>query len=86
MALRFGRFIGNGDDALLLLHELTPQLDSGENIVFDFLSCKNMNDSFSNALFTNMVRAFGISVLENVTFKHCNESIKTMINSSLNLK
>ena len=86
MALRFGRFLGKGDDALLLLKEIVPFLKNREEITFDFLLVRNMNDSFSNALFTNIVRKFGATVLNNITFRHCNKRVKAAIDSSLNLK
>jgi hypothetical protein len=81
---RFGKLCSNGDNALCFLQdEVVPFVHKGGSIVFDFMGVRNMNSSFSNALFANLIMREGVSVLEKVTFRNCNSSIKALINAAL---
>jgi hypothetical protein len=81
---RFGKLCANGNNALSFLQdEVMPFVHTGGSIVFDFMGVRNMNSSFSNALFANLIMQEGVSVLERVTFKNCNSNIKALINAAL---
>ncbi|WP_417908884.1 STAS-like domain-containing protein [Candidatus Electronema sp. PJ] len=81
---RFGKLCANGDTALSFLqNEVVPSIHRGGSIAFDFMGVRNMNSSFSNALFANLVMQEGVSVLEKVTFRNCNSNIKALINAAL---
>ena len=81
---RFGKLCANGDNALVFLQdEVIPLIHKGREISFDFMGVRNMNSSFSNALFANLVMQEGVEVLEHVTFKNCNPNIKALVNAAL---
>lgn len=80
----FGSLCANGDKALAFLeNELIPLSDGGEEIIFDFVDVRNMNSSFSNALFANLVMKQGVSVMDRIKFKNCRENIKTLVKAAL---
>ncbi|MDU9050922.1 MAG: STAS-like domain-containing protein [Candidatus Electrothrix sp. Rat3] len=81
---RFGKLCANGDNALAFLQdEVIPLIHEGKDIAFDFMGVRNMNSSFSNALFANLVMQEGVEVLGHVTFKNCNSNIKALVNAAL---
>lgn len=80
----FGSLCANGDKALSFLDkEIMQIVESGENIIFDFTDVRNMNSSFSNALFSNLIIRSGESTLSRIKFKNCKENIKSIINAAL---
>lgn len=80
----FGGLCANGDKALSFLDkEIMPLVESGEDIIFDFADVRNMNSSFSNALFSNLIMRNGESILRKIKFKNCKENIKSIINAAL---
>ena len=82
----FGKLCANGDNALTFLTKhVVPCLDSGEKIVFDFTTIKNMNSSFSNALFANLIMQKGTSVLKQIKFTNCNQRVQVVVNAALEL-
>lgn len=83
---RFGKLCANGDNALFFLkNEVLPIANKGEDLIFDFENVRNMNSSFSNALFANLIMQKGMSVLDNVKFKNCGVNIQLSIKAALEL-
>ena len=83
MQSQFGAFCARGDAAVRLLKSsVYPNVGSDTMIVFDFVGVRNINSSFSNALFANLVRKYGEGVLDQVEVVNARPSIKQEIISS----
>lgn len=79
----FGGFCARGDAAVSLLKSsVYPNIGTDTKIVFDFEGVRNINSSFSNALFANLVRKFGDSVLDQVQIKNAKPNVRSEILSS----
>ncbi len=75
-----GAFAGNKDIAKVIrLNELLPHIKTEENIILDFNMVETATQSFIHALISDVIRQEGISVLEKIYFKNCNETIKKII-------
>mgnify|MGYP001571606858 CR=1 FL=1 len=75
-----GAFAENKDIARdLRLHRLKPALEKNENIVLDFSKVDGATQSFIHALISDLIRHGGAQVLDKITFKSCNETIKKII-------
>lgn len=86
MQSQFGEFCARGDSAVRLLKcHVYPNVGSGSKIVFNFSGVRNMNSSFSNALFANLVRKYGVGVLDQVEIVSAKPNIKKEIVSSFAL-
>ncbi len=86
MQERFGHFCGAGSQAVELLRsEVYPHLDGGGVVEFDFNAVRNMNSSFGNALFANLVRRYGDDVVCSVKITNAKPNIRSEILSSLSL-
>lgn len=81
----FGDFAEDKDKAReLRINQVIPSLEKGENIVFDFKSVNNATQSFIHALISDLIRRNGIDILDNIEFKNCNETIRTIITIVVN--
>lgn len=60
------------------LKEVMPILDS-EEVTFDFLSIDGATQSFIHALISDLIRKKGITILDKIYFKNCNDTIKKII-------
>uniref|UniRef100_UPI004056E1F9 STAS-like domain-containing protein n=1 Tax=Candidatus Electrothrix sp. TaxID=2170559 RepID=UPI004056E1F9 len=81
----FGKLCANGDKALVFLtEEVLPSVHQGKKLAFDFAGVRNMNSSFSNALFANLIIQEGVEVLDKVTFRNCNSNIEALVDAALN--
>jgi hypothetical protein len=82
----FGSFCANSEKAISFnVNVIKPLLDSGSIIFFDFSNVKNMNSSFANALFTNIILNYGTEVLSNLHFSNCHKILKVLISSALEI-
>ena len=82
----FGSFCAKGDKAILFLQQtVLPLIENKEKIVFDFKGVKNMNSSFANALFANLVMRCGQGVMEKISFINCRPNIKMLISAALEM-
>jgi hypothetical protein len=76
-----GIFAENKDIAReIRKHEITPALDAGEEVTLDFQRVNGATQSFIHALISEILRKRGIDVLDKITFKSCNDTIKQIIN------
>lgn len=77
---RVGNFAENKDIAKSIrMDEVLPFLDK-EEITFDFNNVNGATQSFIHALISDLIRKNGIEVLDKISFKNCNETIKEIIN------
>lgn len=75
-----GSFAENKDVARDLREkEIAPALDRGEEVVIDFGRVEAVTQSFVHALISGILRTYGIEVLDRLSFKSCNETVKKII-------
>ena len=78
---RAGEFAENKDVARdIRLQEIIPALDKKEEVILNFEKVGAATQSFIHALISDVLRNYGNDVLERITFKSCNETIKKIIN------
>lgn len=76
-----GAFAENKDVARdLRLREIIPTLEKNDEIVLDFERVDATTQSFVHALISDVLRKYGSEVLDRVTFKSCNSTVKKIIN------
>lgn len=75
-----GDFAENKDVAKNIRKSIIePQLKDGEKIILDFDKITSSTQSFVHALISEVIRSYGIDVLDKITFKNCNDRVKTII-------
>jgi len=78
---RVGSFAENKDTARnIRLKEIIPALENNEEITLDFKGVESATQSFIHALISDLIRNYGIEVLDKIIFKNCCETIKKIIN------
>ena len=76
-----GGFAGNKDLASKIkADEIIPALNRGEDVIIDFEQVNSATQSFVHALISEVIRNFGIDVLDKISFKNCNPVVKWIIN------
>ena len=76
-----GEFAENKDIARdIRLKEIIPALDKKQELVLNFQKVGAATQSFIHALISDLFRNYGNDVLDQMTFKSCNENIKKIIN------
>ncbi len=76
-----GSFAENKDKARdMRLKELIPALEKGEEIILDFEGIEAATQSFIHALISDLIRKYGVEVLDKISFKNCNETVTKIIN------
>ncbi|MFH1542236.1 MAG: STAS-like domain-containing protein, partial [bacterium] len=76
-----GSFAENKDAARdLRISKIVPAIINNEEVVLDFAGVESATQSFVHALISDLIRKFGIKVLDIVSFKNCNKTIKQIIN------
>lgn len=77
---KVGTFAENKDIAReIRINELIPLLEKNESITLDFDDIEGTTQSFIHALISDLIRKFGLEVLDKVFFKNCNENIQKII-------
>ena len=56
-----------------------PSLAKGEKVVLDFASVDSVTQSFVHALISDTFREYGIDVLNSISFKNCNDTVRGII-------
>ena len=75
-----GAFAENKDVAReLRLTKILPALEKSEEVVLDFENVTAVTQSFIHALISDVIRKRGIDVLNEISFKNCNETVKKVI-------
>jgi len=76
-----GSFAENKDIARSLRENFVfPNLKNNIKIVLDYNGVNTTTQSFTHALISQAIRKFGADVLDQITFKNCNEDVKKIIN------
>jgi len=75
-----GSFAENKDRARdIRIHEIIPVLEKGENLILDFEKVDSITQSFAHALISDLIRNYGIDVLDRISFANCNETVSKII-------
>jgi STAS-like domain of unknown function (DUF4325) len=75
-----GQFAENKDIARdIRLNEIIPILESGESLILDFENIDSITQSFCHALLSDLIRNYGIDVLDRVTFSNCSKTVSKII-------
>jgi len=75
-----GEFAENKDIARdLRTQEILPALERHEDITLDFGGVRAATQSFIHALISDILRKHGSEVLDNISFKSCNDTTKKII-------
>ncbi|HBE03010.1 MAG: hypothetical protein A2096_16740 [Spirochaetes bacterium GWF1_41_5] len=78
--IKAGAFAENKDIARdIRIKELLPALTCGEEITLDFEKVDAATQSFIHALISDILRKHGPDVLDRITFKSCNVTVKKII-------
>ena len=76
-----GSFAENKDLARKIrLENIDPALKNEQEITLDFENIDSATQSFIHALISDLIRKYGIEVLDRIYFKNCNETIRNIIN------
>lgn len=75
-----GQFGENKDIARKIrLEQILPSLEKGEEIVLDFQGMEAATQSFIHALISDIIRMYGINILDKLYFKNCNPTVSKII-------
>ena len=75
-----GNFAENKDMAReIRINKILPALNNNEEVVLNFKKVESATQSFIHALISDLIRKRGISVLDFIYFKNCNDTIKKII-------
>ena len=75
-----GKFAENKDVARdIRLNRIVPGLKKGQHVILDFSNVEAATQSFVHALISQLIRDYGIEVLDKVVFKECNEAVKKIV-------
>jgi hypothetical protein len=76
-----GSFAENKDVARdIRINQIIPSLDKKLEVVLDFEKVDSTTQSFIHALLSDVIRKFGAEVLDEISFKNCNDTIKGIVN------
>ncbi len=75
-----GNFAENNDTAKDIREKtLMPALERTDKITIDFAGVSGATQSFVHALISDALRTYGSEVLERITFRNCNDTIRVII-------
>lgn len=75
-----GSFAENKDKAKeLRTKKIGPALKRGNSIELDFAGVTSATQSFIHALLSQLIRQYGIDVLDKIDFKNCNNTVQKII-------
>lgn len=75
-----GSFAENKDKARdIRVQEIIPTLEKGKDIALDFKGVDSITQSFTHALLSDLIRNYGIDVLDRISFANCNETVSSII-------
>lgn len=76
-----GNFAENKDLARdIRIKEIVPSLENNEEVTLDFKNVDSATQSFVHALISDIIRNYGIEILDKIFFKNCSDTIKKIIN------
>ncbi len=62
------------------INKIISALEKKEEVVIDFKEVEGATQSFIHALISDVIRKYGVEILDKISFKNCNENIKKIIN------
>lgn len=75
-----GAFAENKDLARKVrVEEIVPSLERGVEVTLDFHSVDSATQSFIHALISDLIRKYGVEVLDRLYFKDCTEIIRKIV-------
>jgi hypothetical protein len=75
-----GTFAENKDVARdIRLNIIIPLLESGNNLVLDFAKVESITQSFCHALISDLMRNYGVDVLDRISFANCSITVSKII-------
>jgi len=75
-----GNFAENKDLAReIRIEKILPAFEDGQEIILDFEHVDSTTQSFIHALISELIRKYGSEVLDKISFKNCNETIRKII-------
>ncbi len=75
-----GSFAENKDVARNIRNsKIVPALERGESVTLDFSEVDSATQSFIHALISELIRKYGIEVLDRMVFLNCNETVRKII-------
>lgn len=75
-----GAFAENKDLARSIrLSQIIPALNNGEDVILDFQGIDAATQSFVHALISDLIRNYGSRIIDNISFKSCNETVQKII-------
>ena len=75
-----GSFAENKDKAKeLRTKKINPALKKGESVELDFNGVTSATQSFIHALLSQLIRQYGIDVLDKIDFRNCNNTVRKII-------
>lgn len=75
-----GEFAENKDLARdIRVGRIIPALSEKQKIILDFAGVNAATQSFAHALISDLIRKRGVDVLDEISFKNCNETVKKII-------
>ncbi len=75
-----GSFAENKDIAKeIRTKKIIPAIDLGREVTLDFTGIESATQSFIHALISDLIRKYGLEVLDQILFKACNETTKKII-------
>jgi hypothetical protein len=75
-----GDFAENKDIARdIRIERIVPALAAGEEVILDFEAITGATQSFIHALISDLFREYGVSILDRISFKNCNETVRKII-------
>ena len=75
-----GSFAENKDKARdIRIKAIIPILEKGQDLVLDFEKVDEVTQSFAHALISDLIRNYGIDVLDRISFANCNKTVSKII-------
>jgi len=75
-----GGFAENKDIAKeIRINKIIPALEDGKEVILNFESVESATQSFIHALISDIIRKKGIDIIDRLSFKNCNDTIKKII-------
>lgn len=59
--------------------QINPALINNEDVVINFEGVNSATQSFIHALISEVIREYGVGVLDKISFKNCGETIQKII-------
>ena len=77
---RVGAFAENKDIARdIRIKEIVPLLEQGREIILDFNGVGAATQSFVHALLSDILRKYGVGILDRIEFKSCGVKVQKII-------